>query len=128
MTSKTITGYLVDAAARTIRPVTLPFATGKLSGQMRELIGCQYFSCVRLPDDNSAWVDDEGMLNDPQHFVMIAGGYPDPLAGNVLFLGPADRAGNTVSCTATLEFLVSRVFCATVGQGGWSRITPETIQ
>lgn len=124
MAAKTITGFLVKAADKTIRPVTLPFPCSAQISKMYELIECQNFDCVRLPDGNSAWVDDEGLLHNPQHFVMIHGGYPDPLAGNVLFLGPADEEGNTLSCTASVEFLARRVFCRSIGDGRWSPVTP----
>jgi hypothetical protein len=120
---KTITGFLVNAAARTIRPVTLPFACSAQMQKMYELIECDTFDVVRLPDENTAWVDDNGLVNDPQHFVFINGGHPDPLAGNVLFLGPADRDGNSLSCTATGEFLMARVYCGTIGQPGWHHIS-----
>jgi hypothetical protein len=126
---RTITGFLVNAADKTIEPVTLPFRTNDHMQKMYELIGCTCFDCVRLPGNNTAWVDDEGLINDPQHFVFINGGHPDPLAGNVLFLGPSDRNGNTLSCTIPLSALQQSVMAATVGEGGWQRLTvKETVQ
>ena len=86
---------LIDPFDNTVKEVSV--------GDFRDIqskIGCSVFTCVRFPDGNVAYVDDEGLINGTtrgvrfvkeccsQHF----------LAGRVLILGDSPD-GDSADCT-----------------------------
>ena len=56
---------------------------------------------------DAVFVDDEGLLHDPEFFFRIEGN-PNPLAGRGLVLG-TDAEGESISPTVTLDWLRSNV-------------------
>jgi hypothetical protein len=54
-----------------------------------------------------AYVNDEGLLNNPQHFFMLKDGH-QPLAGNGVILSD-DGEGNEAPCTLPLDWVKDRV-------------------
>jgi len=65
------------------------------------LINCECFTVVNFGKDNdSIFVDDEGLLKDPENFFMFRGS--NPLAGNGLILG-TDSKGESIAPKITLE-------------------------
>ena len=48
---------------------------------------------VYLENNDAVYVDDEGLLNKPQHFFILAG-YKQPIAGNGVILGTTDDGDN----------------------------------
>ena len=56
-----------------------------------ELIDCHTFDCVAPYEDVDIWIDDEGLLKDPedQAFFMFAE-WPQPFAGRALILDHDD--------------------------------------
>jgi len=72
-------GILINAEDRTITEV-------EVNDNIAELIGVRTFACVDITETETAFVDEEGLLNSPQHFITLEG-YHDPLAGNALILG-----------------------------------------
>jgi hypothetical protein len=57
--------------------------------------------------DHHCYVNDEGLLNSPQHFFMLKDGH-QPLAGNGVILGTTDD-GNEAPCTLPLDWVKERV-------------------
>ena len=94
--------YLINAEARTITEVTVGPYT-----DIYPLLGCDTFTCVGLEDEDTLYVDDEGLLKPQMHFIMYEG-YPEPLAGNGLVMG-TDSEGESIDPKMSLEDLKSRV-------------------
>ena len=68
---------------------------------------CHTFGVVSLQTDIKGgidvYIDDEGLFVENPIYSLVQG-YPNqPLAGNLLFTGGADRQGNTKSIKATVE-------------------------
>src|SRR6516165_9985592 len=57
--------------------------------------------------DHHCYVNDEGLLNNPQHFFMFKDGH-QPLAGNGVILGTTDD-GHEADCTLPLDWVTERV-------------------
>ena len=74
---------------------------------IRRLIGCDMFTCVTISDRETIYVDDEGLLKNPQFFFKHSN-YPDPLAGNGLILGFDMKSGDSKD-TAYLPIDVAKV-------------------
>jgi len=70
-------------------------------------IGCDLFDLVYV-DGGSMFVDDEGLLKNPQHFFMWKG-MGQPLAGNALILGESDDDGESTECKLSLWDIMSQV-------------------
>lgn len=102
-------GYLINAENRTITLVEVgdyktiyPLISTKL-----KTVDC--FTVVGIEEDDSIYVDDEGLLTiqfDTPFF--LYDGYPQPLAGNGLVLG-TDEEGESVDPKNTLEFIRGKV-------------------
>lgn len=118
-------GYLVKPAARTIERVEIEEGRGTGARdtlkQMYALLECELVDVVRLSDGVTVFVDDEGLLHDPQHFCRIAS-FPAPLAGNLLFLGDPDEDGFSTSCPWTIDQIGQRVHVITRGDPTWSAV------
>lgn len=71
-------------------------------------IECDLVQPVSIDDKNDIYVDEEGLLKNPQHFFMIDS-YPDPLAGRGLVIGAPDRRGNTTAAKISLEDMRRKV-------------------
>jgi hypothetical protein len=95
----TISAYLVDAAARTIRTVTIDPAN--TLDDIRGFIGCAMIDMVRIDRHHCVVVDDNGLTDALPCFTELED-YATPLAGNLLIIG-TDRVGETVSPTRTIE-------------------------
>jgi hypothetical protein len=57
--------------------------------------------------DHHCYVNDEGLLNNPQHFFMLKGGH-QPLAGNGVILSTTGD-GDEAPCALPLEWVKERV-------------------
>lgn len=57
--------------------------------------------------DHHCYVNDEGLLNNPQHFFMLKDGH-QPLAGNGVILSTT-RDGDEAPCTLPLDWVKERV-------------------
>ena len=93
--------YLINSETKTITPVDY-------NGDYKTIythIGCDLFDIVYAESGGhriSVFVDDEGLLNNPQHFFMLDG-WAQPLAGNGLVLGDADEEGETLAAPDDLD-------------------------
>jgi hypothetical protein len=61
-----------------------------------------------LDDQHHCYVDDEGLLSEPQHFFMFSNGGHQPLAGNGVILASTDD-GDEAPCTLPLDWVKERV-------------------
>lgn len=95
----TVTAYLVDVEQRTIRAVTID-AKNSLS-EIRGHIGCVLIDMVRIDENHSVVVDDNGLIDELPCFTQLRG-YDSPLAGNLLIFGN-DEAGETISPSRPIE-------------------------
>lgn len=83
--------------------------------QIYRLIDCEIFTTVGIdspdetsdPRDNSIFIDDEGLLNDPRYFFQWSG-YPQPLAGKGLILG-CNEEGESCSTNWTVNRVRKKV-------------------
>lgn len=100
---------LIDPKARTITPV-------EYTGDYKEInahIEADLFDVVRLyPNGDGAFVDDEGLLKDPEYF-WAHRNYPQPLAGRGLLLG-VDAEGESIAPGTDLDTLCGDVVFFTV--------------
>tara|TARA_R110000822_G_scaffold117943_1_gene250487 strand:- start:76 stop:423 length:348 start_codon:yes stop_codon:yes gene_type:complete len=93
--------YLINSETKTVTPVDY-------NGDYKTiytLIGCELFDIVYAQVDEhklNIFVDDEGLLNNPQHFFMLDG-WAHPLAGNGLVLGDVDEEGETLAAPDDLD-------------------------
>ena len=99
---------LVDPFARTISTVRVGDYT-----DIQKHVGCDMFTTVRFDERNTAFVDDEGLINGTEKAVRFVDEvYPQPLAGRVLILGDG-FGGESADCTHTGEEVRAKVkhFC-----------------
>jgi hypothetical protein len=99
------TGFLIDPAARSIRPWLYDGDWKSIALAIR--IGESPFTLVQIDDGDIIYVDDEGLLKPLDWFFAIKGGH-QPFAGCGLVLG-TNTAGEVVSARITVEDLKRRV-------------------
>jgi hypothetical protein len=95
---------VINAQERTVSEVEIKGSLKSLQSVVGGLIAPVYEG---LGSKHHAYVNDEGLLNNPQHFFMLKGGY-QPLAGNGVILGTTDD-GNEADCTLALDWVKERV-------------------
>jgi len=69
---------------------------------MYEAIGCRAVDMVRITQLDDLWIDDCGLLREPQPDKFKFLGHAQPLAGNGLICGYDDQ-GETVSTALTAD-------------------------
>jgi hypothetical protein len=72
------------------------------------------YDAVYIDSQHVMFVDDNGLITNPEHFV-IWNGYPQPLAGRALILG-YDDDGDNVACSLTEEWVRENTRMATLEQ------------
>ena len=71
-------------------------------------------------NNHHCYVNEEGLLDDPQHFFMLKDGH-QPLAGNGIILSSTDN-GDEAPCTLPLDWVKERLtFMDLVAARQWSR-------
>lgn len=115
-------GYLINAEARTITEVEVgDYKTiyPLLGTSLKQVDG---FTIVGIEQDDSIYVDDEGLLGitiDTTFF--LCNSYMQPLAGNGLVMG-TNEEGESVNPKNTLDFIKSKVKFMTLLQAQvWAR-------
>jgi len=58
-----------------------------------DALGCDLFDCVTLPNGDAIYIDDEGLLKNPDRFFALIG-YTSILAGNGLIMGVDDEGAS----------------------------------
>ncbi|CAB4197186.1 hypothetical protein UFOVP1304_60 [uncultured Caudovirales phage] len=99
--------FLIDPVAESITEV-------EYSGEYQDiypLIGAETFDVVTLyPNDDSAFIDDEGLLKSPEFF-WFHRNRRDPVAGCGLVLG-VDGEGDSIAPTVSREQLAKDIVFA----------------
>lgn len=76
--------------------------------EIAPLLGCDLFDVARF-DGCSAYVDDEGLLKEPEDILWtVFDGRP--LAGSLLLVGEPDDEGNDTDCPLPIEEVERRAF------------------
>ena len=97
--------FLIDPESRTINEVDYD---GDYTS-IYSFIDAQTFATAMFNQHgDTVFVDDEGLFRTPTAFFQVTG-YPQPMAGKGLVLGCDMDTGDTVECTATLEWLRNHV-------------------
>ena len=86
--------------------------------EIQKEIGVDCFTCVDLDDNNSLFVDDEGLFKNTDFFMVE--GYPEPLAGNGLILGLDYETGETIGAEMEVPKIkfISRMELAIMAKSG----------
>lgn len=88
----------IDVAARTVTDIDL--APGL--DYLYTTIGCTCVDRVVLDDETDLWLDDEGLLHNPQPAKFSISGFDRPFAGNGLICG-YNASGETISTNLTAD-------------------------
>jgi len=73
--------------------------------EIYNLIGCRTFDCVRLDDTNDMYVDDEGLLRNPNRYFKYG---EHTIAGNGLILAHNDE-GESVGTELSSDDVYKKV-------------------
>lgn len=96
--------YLIDPVDQTVESI-------EYNGDWTTIswwLNCDTFDVASTSDRLTVYVDDEGMLKPDQEFFIITG-FPQPLAGRALVLGPPDEDGETTECPLNPSQMANRV-------------------
>jgi Domain of unknown function (DUF3846) len=95
---------IINAEERTVSEAEINGSLKSLQGIVGGLIDPVYPGLEGT--DHHCYVNDEGLLNNPQHFFMLKDGH-QPLAGNGVILG--DDNGDEAPATLPLDWVKERV-------------------
>ena len=96
---------VIDARQRTVNEAEIDGSLASLQGVVGGLIDPVYPGLEGT--GHHCYVNDEGLLHNPQHFFMFEGGH-QPLAGNGVILSSTDD-GDEAPCTLSLDWVQERV-------------------
>lgn len=117
---------LIDAVGREVREVDCGSYKDILS-----LIGCRSFcQAWTFANNDTLFVDDEGLLKPSQHFFWLSTRDDQPLAGNGLLIGPDGRGIDDPQqpVRTTVEELRSMVtFIDRAAAVEWARGNPDAL-
>lgn len=111
--ARSVKGFIIDAEKREIREARfsglkdLQKAVGGLITTAHEIHHFDDSGFSMASSYDTVFVDDEGLLKDPQHFFFIEGGH-SPFAGNGVVVG-VDEEGATIDALSTKEELEEMV-------------------
>lgn len=77
--------------------------------QICELIKSDLMCAVNIDDNNTIYLDDEGLINGNPHGWFLIAGYPQPLRGYGLILGLDYNTGENVDTTIDADELRERM-------------------
>ena len=69
--------------------------------QIYTYIDATMFGLVDIPNDDSIFIDDEGLFKDTQHCFLFKG-IPTPLCGKALVLGIDHKTGDSADANSTI--------------------------
>jgi hypothetical protein len=106
------------------RSITETHIDGSLQSLQRIVGGLIQSVEQGLDDDHHCYVNEEGLLDNPRHFFMFAGGH-QPLAGNGIILASTDD-GDEAPCRLPLEWVKERVtFMDLAAARQWCQAHPD---
>lgn len=111
--TKTVTGILIDPFTRTVEAVQVPDTTTEaLLAYLYATLQCQMVSCSALPNGDTGYYDDEGLLMDwdQQAFFQFTP-YPYPVPGRWLItrMTPGLERDVLHDCKTTVDALRASV-------------------
>jgi hypothetical protein len=95
---------IINAQDRTISETDIDGSLKSLQHIVGGLIETVYDG---LYDNHHCYVNEEGLLDQPQHFFMFKDGH-QPLAGNGIILA-STQDGDEAACNLTLDWVKERV-------------------
>ena len=108
---------VINAKDRTITETEIDASLQSLQQIVGGLIQPVYDG---LDDAHHCYVNEEGLLNSPEHFFMFRDGH-QPLAGNGVIVG-SGLVADEAPCTLPLEWVKERVtFMDLAAVGQWCR-------
>jgi Domain of unknown function (DUF3846) len=93
---------VIDPAARTVEEID---TDGSLASLQEVVGGCIEY--VAVHDNHHCYVNEEGLLEQPEHFFMFDGGH-QPLAGRGIILSSTPE-GDEAPCGLPLDWVSQRV-------------------
>ena len=96
---------VIDARQRTVNEAEIDGSLASLQGVVGGLIDPVYPGLEGT--GHHCYVNDEGLLNNPQHFFMLTDGH-QPLAGNAVILSTTGE-GDEAPCSLPLHWVKKRV-------------------
>jgi len=105
-----VKGILIDPKARSITEVSFP---KKDYRKINDLLECSCFTCFGMPNGDTAFVDDEGLIKGDEHLEKV-GCYrftwadQSHLAGKTLIVNTDDE-GESADCVSKIEDLEKEV-------------------
>lgn len=104
--SNKVQGYRINVQERTVTPVwhdTLQDIYAHLSAD-DGAFECDVFTVAPLGNGESIYVDDNGLLKiTPDTLFFMHEAYPQPMAGNGLYVGPVNGVGETLYPKTPIE-------------------------
>lgn len=94
--------YLIDSENKTISETSVDSWK-----DIAPAIGADLFTTITIENNDTLYVDDEGLLKPQENFFLYAG-YDQPLAGNGLVLGTTGE-GESTDPKNSIEFIRSKV-------------------
>lgn len=91
---KMLRAIKIDVVNRTITEVFIESGINAIYKQL----DCRMFECVDLGDNQTLYLDEEGLLLDEPLGAFMFKGMLQPYSGHGLILGTNPRTGDTVSC------------------------------
>jgi hypothetical protein len=95
----------IDARKKTITEIELDWGIKALYKELE----CEMFTCIELPNGDSLYIDDEGLLLDEPIGAFMLKGFLQPLSGHGLIIGIDDKTGESNDCKYTIEFIKKNV-------------------
>lgn len=97
----------IDSTNKTIKEIELSNNSDMRYREIRDLVGgCLAIAFYYPGDKNLCYVNDDGLLNNPQCFFK-SDLYPNPLAGSGVIVGNS-VAGNTVACRLKIDDVIKQ--------------------
>ena len=94
-----------------INPIEKTIEEVEYNGDYKQIytyIKASTFGVVDIPNDDTIYIDDEGLLKENNHF-FIHDDVPTPLGGMALVLGADHDTGDSVSVHATRKELKHKI-------------------
>jgi hypothetical protein len=99
----------IDSENRNITEISISDVERMQLKDMQAVVGGYICLAFNFPDNkHSLFVDDDGLLNNPQFFFKHDF-YPQPLAGNAIIVGMSLKGGETRECKLDIKEVWNRV-------------------
>lgn len=101
MSKRNLRAIFIDSEIRIVSEIVMEnFTYGDIAKKLRIGLRPYTIACV-LHNEDSLFVDDEGLLHNPKHFFVFKD-FPQPIPGNGLILG-TNECGEAVDALSGLD-------------------------